>query len=220
MVLHQGIFTTLLVAYISVCLVISQHVAAAETVNCLFRITDHNHATGLHPVGITPDLGQQIILILIGVLKFIDQNQRITCLHKLGKTLSLLALQCFCQCTDLLGKSGFTLLLQGLRQTGLHALNNMKFQIGRKLLQLLIQILFDLAQRINCHDQTMLQNQLLLCIRTAFVKDLSGRLEIGFLTTQMAQIKYNRLQFSIKETHCSLSFQGSTPGHKVFTNFG
>ena len=189
MVLHQGIFAALFMQHIGMCLVIGEHIAATETVNCLFRITDHNHAAGLHPVGITPDLGQQIILILIGVLKFIDQNQRITCLHKLGKTLPLLALQCFCQCTDLLGKSGFTLLLQGLRQTGLHTLNNMKFQIGGKLLQLLIQILFDLTQRINCHDQTMLQNQLLLCIRTAFVKDLSGRLEIGFLAAQMAQIQ-------------------------------
>ena len=92
MVLDQSIFTALLLQHIGTRLVIGQHVAATETVNRLFRIAHHDHTAGFDPVRITPDFSQQIILILVGILKFIDQNQWITCLYKLGKTLTLLSL--------------------------------------------------------------------------------------------------------------------------------
>ena len=91
-VVDQFIFTPLLRHNILIGIQECQHVAATEAINRLFTVTHHNHATFLVTLWMPPDARQHIILILIGILKLIHQNQWITCLYKYRKMLSLFAL--------------------------------------------------------------------------------------------------------------------------------
>ena len=79
---------------------------------------------------ITPNPRQHIVLVLVGILKFINQNQRITRLHKARKAAALRILQRLSQSADLLRKGGFTLLLQYLRQAFFDFGSQIKLQIA------------------------------------------------------------------------------------------
>ena len=84
-IVAQAVLPSLFGQHIGTGFVIGQHVAATEAVNRLFRISDHNHAALHIALLVAPDPRQHIVLILVGILKFIHQNQGITGLHKLGK---------------------------------------------------------------------------------------------------------------------------------------
>ena len=74
MIMTQAVFLTALGQHICMGFVVGQHVAAAKAVNGLLWVTNHDHTTLLITLGIPPNTRQHIVLILIGVLKLIDQN--------------------------------------------------------------------------------------------------------------------------------------------------
>ena len=73
-VMHQLILTPLLGHNILIGIQEGQHITTTETINRLLTVTHHNHATFLVTLWMPPDARQHIILILIGILKLIDQN--------------------------------------------------------------------------------------------------------------------------------------------------